>query len=180
MTRIIAGVARGRRLRVPAGPGTRPTSDRAREGLFSTLQSLVDVDGARVLDLFAGTGALGLEALSRGAASVTLVEDDPSTVSALRANVELVGLPGVSVVADSAERYLSAPTAGGYDLALVDPPYDDDVAPVLELLLPWLSEGAVVAVERRSRDRALGWPDGYRPERSRRYGEATLWYAVRS
>ena len=179
MPRIVAGAARGRRLSAPVGPGTRPTSDRAREGLFSTLQSLLDVDGARVLDLYAGTGALGLEALSRGAASATLVEDDPGALRVLRDNVAAVRLPGAHVVADRVERFLDGPPEPRYDLALIDPPYEHDVVPVLAALLPWLAGDAVVAVERRTRDGELGWPAGYAALRSRRYGEATLWYAAR-
>ncbi|HWH30539.1 MAG TPA: 16S rRNA (guanine(966)-N(2))-methyltransferase RsmD [Mycobacteriales bacterium] len=177
--RIVAGAARGRRLTAPVAPGTRPTSDRAREGLFSSLQSLLDLDGARVLDLYAGTGALGLEALSRGASSATLVEDDPGALRALRSNVEAVGLPGAHVVADRVERFLVGAAEPRYDLALLDPPYEDDVVPALEALLPWLADGAVVAVERRTRDGRPRWPTGYQPVRSRRYGEATLWYATR-
>jgi len=178
VTRIIAGTARGRRLQVPPGGGTRPTADRAREGLFSSLQSLQDVDGARVLDLFAGSGALGLEALSRGAASATLVEDDPAAVRVLRANVDAVGLPGAVVVDDRVEHHLSRPVDAAYDIALLDPPYELDVVPVLEALRPWLAEDAVVAVERRTRGPELAWPQGYEAVRSRRYGEATLWYGV--
>lgn len=193
MTRVIAGTAKGRRLQVPSGSTTRPTSDRAREGLFSTLLSLLDVEGARVLDLYAGSGALGLEAVSRGAASATLVEDDPDAVAALRANVALLGLPGTYVVAQPVEQFLSATSlsatslsatslTGGvearYDLALVDPPYHVDVEPVLVALLPWLASDAIVAVERRSRGPALEWPREYESLRSRRYGEATLWYGA--
>ncbi|MCW2714062.1 MAG: methyltransferase [Frankiales bacterium] len=176
MTRVIAGVAKGRRLQVPSGTTTRPTSDRAREGLFSSLLSLLDVEGARVLDLYAGSGALGLEAVSRGAASATLVEADPDAVAVLRANASLLGAPGTHVVAQPVERFLAVDPEPRYDLALVDPPYDVDVEPVLVALLPWLAPEAVVAVERRSRGRALEWPDGYEQVRSRRYGEATLWY----
>ena len=186
MTRVIAGAAKGRRLQVPNGTTTRPTSDRAREGLFSSLLSLLDVEGARVLDLYAGSGALGLEAVSRGALSATLVEDDPDAVAALRANVALLGLPGTYVVAQRVEQFLGVTSLGvtspageadpRYDLALVDPPYDVDVDPVLTALLPWLAPDAVVVVERRSRGPGLGWPDGYEQVRSRRYGEATLWY----
>jgi 16S rRNA (guanine966-N2)-methyltransferase len=178
VTRVVAGAARGRRLQVPAGPGTRPTSDRAREGLFSSLQSLVDLDGARVLDLYAGTGALGLEALSRGAVSATLVEDDPGALRALRANVEAVGLPGAHVVADRVERYLAAGAEPRYDVVLADPPYDLDVVPALAALVPWLAPDAVVVVERRTRDGAPAWPEAYVPLRSRRYGEATLHYGA--
>ena len=178
MTRVIAGSSKGRRLRVPGGTTTRPTSDRAREGLFSSLLSLLELDGARVLDLYAGSGALGLEAVSRGAASATLVEDDPEAVAVLRANVELLRLPGTHVVAQPVERFLAVDPEPRYDLALLDPPYDVAVEPVLEQLLPWLADDAVVVVERRTRGAELAWPVGYERVRERRYGEATLWYAV--
>lgn len=178
MTRIVAGVHGGRRLQVPPGTTTRPTSDRAREGLFSSLQSLVDLDGAAVLDLYAGSGALGLEALSRGAASVTLVDDDPRAVVALRANAALFGGEAtvtVTVVDTAVERFLAGPPSS-YDLVVVDPPYELDVTPVLGALRPWVVEGGVLVVERRTRGPALPAPEGFEAERSRRYGEATLWY----
>ena len=178
MTRVIAGSARGRRLAVPSGTSTRPTSDRAREGLFSSLLSLLDVEGARVVDLYAGSGALGLEALSRGAASATLVESDPAAVAVLHRNVEGLGLPGAHVVAVEVERWLAVDVEPRYDLALVDPPYDTDVVPALELLHPWLVEDAVVVVERRTRRSTFAWPEGYERVRERPYGEATLWYAT--
>ena len=178
MTRVISGAARGRRLQVPSGTTTRPTSDRAREGLFSSLQSLLDLEGARVLDLYAGSGALGLEAVSRGAGSATLVEDDPDAVAVLRANVEHLGFRSAYVVAQPVERFLAVDAEPRYDLALVDPPYDVDVVPALELLVPWLAEDAVVAVERRTRGPELAWPTAYERVRERRYGEATLWYAL--
>ena len=183
MTRVIAGAAKGRRLQVPSGTTTRPTSDRAREGLFSSLLSLLDVEGARVVDLYAGSGALGLEAVSRGALSATLVEDDPDAVAALRANVALLELPGTYVVAQPVERFLAVPLPAleheaRYDLALVDPPYDVDVEPVLVALMPWLAADAIVVVERRSRGPGLKWPRAYESLRSRRYGEATLWYGT--
>lgn len=179
MTRIIAGEARGRRLQVPAGEKTRPTADRAREGLFSSLLSLLDLEGARVLDLYAGSGALGLEALSRGAGSATMVEDDPTALRAIRTNVDVLGLPGAHVVDGDVEDFLAVAPEPRYRLALLDPPYDVDVVPVLEALLPWLAADSVVAVERRTRGPELAWPAEYEPVRSRRYGEATLWYAVR-
>ena len=180
MTRVISGTARGRRLAVPEGTATRPTSDRAREGLFSSLLSLLDLEEARVLDLYAGSGALGLEALSRGAASATLVEDDPAAVAVLHDNVAHLGLPGAHVVAVAVERWLAVDPEPRYDLALLDPPYELDVVPVLEALVPWLPVDAVVAVERGSRDPELAWPEGYEGVRSRRYGAATLWYGSRS
>ena len=178
MTRIIAGSARGRRLQVPAGIGTRPTADRAREGLFSSLQSLVDLDGARVLDLYAGSGALGLEALSRGAETATMVEEDPAAVTAIRTNIETLKLPGAFVVPQKVETFLANPPEPRYDLVLMDPPYEDDVAPVLVALVPWLAPDAVVALERRTRSGPPDWPEGLVEERSRKYGEATIWYAL--
>lgn len=177
MTRVIAGTARGRRLQVLDGTTTRPTSDRAREGLFSSLQSLLELDGARVLDLYAGSGALGLEALSRGAASATLVESDPDAAVLLRRNAEHLGFRDAFVVGQPVEHFLPVDAEPRYDLALVDPPYELDVVPVLELLVPWLADDAVVVVERRTRDAPLAWPAAYEPVRDRRYGEATLWYA---
>ena len=178
MTRVIAGEARGRRLQVPSGLGTRPTSDRAREGLFSSLLSLLDLEDARVLDLYAGSGALGLEAVSRGAASATLVEDDPDALAALRGNVAHLGFRSAYVVPQPVERFLAVDAEPRYDLALLDPPYELDVVPVLEQLVPWLAQDAVVVVERRTRGPALAWPAAYEPVRDRRYGEATLWYAL--
>jgi 16S rRNA (guanine966-N2)-methyltransferase len=179
MTRVIAGSARGRRLTVPEGSATRPTSDRAREGLFSSLLSLLDLDGARVLDLYAGSGALGLEALSRGAASATLVEQDPDAVAALRENVARLALPGGHVLAVAVERFLAVDPEPRYDLALVDPPYEVDVVPVLELLRPWMVPDGVLVVERATRTRDLAWPPGFDALRERRYGAATLWYGRR-
>lgn len=183
---MIGGVARGRRLQVPAGGATRPTADRAREGLFSSLQSLLDLEGARVLDLYAGSGALGLEALSRGAATAVLVEDDPHALRAVRTNVVAVGLPGAVVHEGTVEAFLSGAAAlpgasvDRFDLALLDPPYDEDVQPALLALPAWLVQGGVVVAERRTRGPAPVWPHGLEGVRERRYGEATLWYGRRS
>ena len=174
MTRIIAGTHRGRQLAVPPGAVTRPTSDRAREGMFSSLQSLLDLEGAVVLNLYAGSGALGLEALSRGAASATLVESDERALAVLRRNTEALGLPAV-VVGLEVERFLAG-TPEPYDLVLLDPPYDLEID--LAALVPWAAD--VVVVERRSRGPQLTWPAGLEAVRSRRYGEATLWYGSRS
>ncbi|MCW2670287.1 MAG: methyltransferase [Frankiales bacterium] len=176
MTRIIAGSHRGRRLHVPPGTGTRPTSDRAREGLFSSLQSLTDLDGASVLDLYAGSGALGLEALSRGAAAATLVEDDPVALRVLHQNVDELGLPATVVDAD-VSHFLQRPLSP-YQLILADPPYA--TALDLEAVLPWLEADGVVVVERAARGLEPVAPEGLVVERSRRYGEATLWYFRRS
>jgi 16S rRNA (guanine966-N2)-methyltransferase len=178
VTRIIAGTAGGRRLVVPPGTATRPTADRAREGLFSSLQSLTELAGATVLDLYAGSGAIGLEAVSRGAASATLVEDDPQALAAIRSNVEALGL-AASVVAADVSRFLAGEPSA-YDVIVLDPPYDVDADPVLSALLPWLSEDGIVVAERRTRAPAPLVPSGLRQERSRRYGEATLWYFARS
>ena len=182
MTRVIAGKAGGRRLRVPPGQGTRPTSDRAREGLFASLVSeFGDLRRLRVLDLYAGSGALGLEALSRGASSVLLVESDPRAAAVIKANIDVVDLPSAAVVTDRVERLLGRPPDGGpYHLAFADPPYavtGEAVTRVLTLLgRGWLADGALVVVERATRSGPLDWPPGYVAGKSRRYGEATFWY----
>ena len=127
---MVAGVAGGRRLRAPAGSGLRPTSERVREALFASLGSLGAVEGARVLDLFAGTGALGIEALSRGAASATFVDDDPGAVATIKANLAATGLTGTAkVVRSDVLRFLATATATAepaYDLVVADPPYAFD------------------------------------------------------
>ena len=183
MTRIIAGSARGRRLVVSSGRSTRPTADRAREGLFSTLEALTGtLSGARLLDLYAGSGAVGLEALSRGATASLLVESDPGAARAIRTNIEAVGLPGAQLVTTRVERLVAGPVVGAaYDIGFLDPPYDlgdDAVRDVLgdALVHGWLVRHAVVAVERATRDRPWTWPAGFAAGRSRTYGEATLWY----
>lgn len=184
MTRIIAGTAKGRRLAVPA-TGTRPTSDRVREALFSALDSALGAwAGVRVLDLYAGSGALGLEAASRGAAHVTLVERDRRALVTLRANVASVALPGAVVRAGDVGRVVASPAPVPYDLVLADPPYDLDATRVEQVLRDladggWLCPGARVVVE-RDRRHGVDWPAGYRPEPERRYGDTVLapalWY----
>ena len=186
MSRVIAGIAGGRRLAVPPGTTTRPTSDRAREGLFASLLSeLGRFDGARVLDLYAGSGAIGLEALSRGAERVLLVESDARAAAVIKANVKTVDLPGATVAVDRVERLLARPPTGTneqgrFDLVLADPPYaltDDAVSRVLTLLQAgWLADDALVVIERATRSGPLDWPPGFLPSKSRRYGEATFWY----
>ncbi|MBG0815412.1 16S rRNA (guanine(966)-N(2))-methyltransferase RsmD [Planomonospora sp. ID82291] len=182
MSRVIAGVAGGRRLAVPPGNRTRPTSDRAREGIFSTVGSLLGpLDGVRVLDLYAGSGAIGLEALSRGAARALLVESDARAVRTIRENIASLGLPGAELAADRVERVLARGAAEPYDLVFADPPYAvtaEEVDAVLERLRDggWLAADALVAVERESRGKDLVWPAGYEEERVRRYGEASVWY----
>jgi 16S rRNA (guanine966-N2)-methyltransferase len=186
VTRIVAGVARGRRLAVPRGQLTRPTSDRAREGLFGTIIAIRGrLAGAGVLDLYAGSGAIGLEALSRGAARAVLVESDPRAAGTIRANLAATGLPGGRVVCDRVERFLGRgpgpePPA---DLVVADPPYaatGEEVTWMLTALVSggWLAGGALVAVERATRGPAVTWPGGYIQDRSRRYGEATFWYGL--
>jgi 16S rRNA (guanine966-N2)-methyltransferase len=185
MTRIIGGSARGRRLAVPP-IATRPTSDRAREGLFSSLDARVDLDGARVLDLFAGSGAVGLEALSRGAAAVRLVESHSAVAQTITANAAAVGLPGAEVITAQVERHLLGPLPPApFDVVFADPPYAMSQADVTALLLAlsepgWLSPGAMVVLERSSRGPeghdGPDWPGFVTPVQSRRYGEGTLWY----
>jgi 16S rRNA (guanine966-N2)-methyltransferase len=187
VARVIAGEAGGRRLAVPAGRDTRPTSDRAREGLFATIASMAgSLDGARVLDLYAGSGAVGLEALSRGAGHVLLVESGARAGRVIRANIEAIGLPGAEVVTDRVERVLARgpdPSKGQrpYDVVFADPPYavpDEQVSGVLEALagLGWLAPEALVIVERATRSGPVSWPAGFTADRARRYGEATFWY----
>jgi 16S rRNA (guanine966-N2)-methyltransferase len=190
MTRVIAGQAGGRRLAVPPGTTTRPTSDRAREGLFASLLSeLGTFDGVRVLDLYAGSGAIGLEALSRGAGRVLLVESDARAAAVIKANVKALGLAGATVAVDRVERLLARPPAGHqvqdqdqdrFDLVIADPPYalaDDAVTRVLTLLQgSWLADGALVVIERATRSGPVDWTPGFLPGKSRRYGEATFWY----
>ncbi|MER5452375.1 16S rRNA (guanine(966)-N(2))-methyltransferase RsmD [Streptomyces sp. NPDC002764] len=183
MTRVIAGAAGGRRLAVPPGTGTRPTSDRAREGLLSTWQSLLGgpLDGERVLDLYAGSGAVGLEALSRGASHTLLVEADARAARTIRENVKSLGLPGAEVRSGKAEQIIqSAPTAP-YDLVFLDPPYrvtDHDLREILLTLRTehWLAPEAIVTVERSTRGGEFRWPEGFDAVKARRYGEGTFWY----
>ncbi|MCP9944460.1 16S rRNA (guanine(966)-N(2))-methyltransferase RsmD [Streptomyces somaliensis] len=183
MTRVIAGAAGGRRLAVPPGNGTRPTSDRAREGLFSTWQALLGtLDGIRVADLYAGSGAVGLEALSRGAAHALLVEADARAARTVRENARALGLPGAEVRAGRAEQVVAgAAPAEPYDAVFLDPPYavpDDDLREILLTLRArgWLAADALATVERSTRGGEFGWPEGFEPLRSRRYGEGTFWY----
>ena len=183
MTRIVGGLARGRRLVVPR-QGTRPTSDRAREALFNTLAGLIDLDGARVLDVFAGTGAVGLEALSRGAGHVTLVESDRTAAAALRRNLAAVALPGAVLVQCPVESFLAGDAQAPFRLVYADPPYafeDDALAGLLgRLAAPgWLEARAIVVVERSARSPGPGWPAVIEPIRQKRYGEGVLWYGRR-
>jgi 16S rRNA (guanine966-N2)-methyltransferase len=179
--RIVAGAAKGRRLAAPAS-GTRPTSDRAREALFNSLAADIDLDGSRVLDLFAGTGAVGLEALSRGAAEAVFVESNRAALEVLRRNVTTVGLPGAHPVGRSVNAFLGTAPEQPFDLVFADPPYDLDdaqLAGVLEALAApgWLAPGAHVVVERAARSGPPPWPAALiTPVRDKRYGDGVLWY----
>ena len=182
MTRIISGRAGGQRLATPPGAGTRPTSDRVREALFSRLEHLEVLVGAVVLDLYAGSGALGLEALSRGAESVLLVESDRSAAKATRANADAIGIPGAVVRQSTVARVLATPPARPCSLVFSDPPYaltEDELAADLALLAEqdWLTDDALVVVERSSRTPEPRWPAGWEPEGERRYGETRIWFA---
>ncbi|MDQ7909121.1 16S rRNA (guanine(966)-N(2))-methyltransferase RsmD [Phytohabitans sp. ZYX-F-186] len=187
MTRIVSGTLGGRRIAAPAGDRTRPTSDRVREALFSTLESMVDLDGARVADLFAGSGAVGLEALSRGASHVLLVESDPRVARVVRQNIAALGVGSAArlVTAKVSAALVDAPEGGGYDVVFADPPYavpDEEIATVQAALVDggWLAADAVVVIERATRSGALTWVKGITGAHSRRYGETTLWYGRRS
>ena len=184
MTRIIGGTAGGRRIRTPSGDSTRPTSDRVREALFSSLDSaLGSLSGLRFLDLYAGSGAIGLEARSRGAGVVTCVEHDRRTAGLIRDNVRSLGLDGVEVLTGTVDRVLAQPPRAPYDVVFLDPPYPTPVADVEAALAAlreheWLVDGTIVVVERSSRGPSLTWPQGLVAQRERRYGETVLWYGL--
>jgi len=151
--------------------------------VFSTLISIRgELAGARVLDLYAGTGALGLEALSRGATHVLLVETDPRVAATLRSNVEVVGLPGAEVRVDRAERIVGRPPDAPYDVAFLDPPYRQPVEAVVAvvdaLARGWLAPGAAVVIERSAREEAFPWPEGFAAVRDRSYGEIRITVAL--
>ncbi|WP_108717789.1 RsmD family RNA methyltransferase [Miniimonas sp. S16] len=202
MARIIAGSVGGRTIAVPPR-GTRPTTDRVREALFTALDHDGLLDGARVLDLYAGSGALGLEAASRGAAHVDLVEADRRAADVCRANARSLGLTGLvrthqakvetflaggtgatagatgahAGATGGASRAVGAVPDGGWTLAFLDPPYDVDssrVATVLAALVPHLAADAVVVLERSVRSEPVALPEGLEAWRDRRYGETVL------
>ena len=184
--RIIAGVARGRTLGSVAG-ATRPTSDRAREGLFSSLTSeFGSFEGLHVLDLFGGSGAIALESLSRGATLVHVVEKDDEAQKTIENNYEIVKKSNPSgklqLFGMSAERFLKELPKTKYHLVYIDPPYDfsnQAVEDVLSALYDgeFLSSDAFIAVERTARGAQFIWPDAFAPARERNYGQATIYYA---
>ncbi len=183
--RIIAGLAKGRTLATVAG-ATRPTSDRAREGLFSSLLSeFGDFTALNVLDLFAGSGAIGLEALSRGASLVHAVEKNEGACKTITKNSALVATakpPGeFHLFSISAMKFLAIPAPATYDIVYVDPPYDySDVELYKELVQlragNFLKADAVIAIERASKSGPVKWPTGYESIRERNYGQALICY----
>ena len=190
MSRIISGFADNLTLVVPK-VGTRPTSDRVREALFSSLDARDEIRGRRVLDLYAGTGGLGLEAASRGAASVTLVEKAPAAAKVLRRNADAVlarapkpprgAPPRVDIVAQTVRSFLTG-SGALVDLVFFDPPYElskDELAADLAALLPLLDAQALVVVERASRDGEPSWPAGLSLDVKKQYGDTTVWFALR-
>jgi 16S rRNA (guanine966-N2)-methyltransferase len=182
MTRIIGGTAGGRRISTPRGVNTRPTSDRVREALFSAIESWCgSLSGLRFLDLYAGSGAVGLEAWSRGAGVVTLVEQDRRTAAMISANAHVLGFDRADVVTGPVAGTLARNPAAPYDVVFSDPPYAQpgrDVTSDLAALRDqeWLVPGAMVVIERGSRDREPDWPDGFIRSREKKYGETVLWY----
>lgn len=190
MTRIVAGTVGGRTLAVPPS-GTRPTSERVREAMFSRLEHLGVIDGGTVLDLFAGSGALGIEAASRGAAEVLLVESARKAAEVARRNVATLGLGGtVRVLAEPAERCTARLAADGggdrpgrpLDLVLLDPPYDLSGTVLARILADLATPGvlapeAVVVVERARRSGEPEWPDGLAAFAARTYGDTVVHYA---
>ncbi|GAA0538867.1 16S rRNA (guanine(966)-N(2))-methyltransferase RsmD [Paractinoplanes ferrugineus] len=187
MTRIIAGAHGGRRLSAPPGSGTRPTSDRVREALFSALDSMIDLEGARFVDLYAGSGAVGLEALSRGSSQALLIESDARAARTIRDNIVTLRVGSAArLVTGKVAQVLAAPPDGGpYDVIFADPPYEvrnDEIIELQQDLLAndWLAKDAVLAIERARRSGPMNWVEGITADRSRRYGETTLWYGRRS
>ena len=170
--RVVSGTARGRRIVVPEGERTRPTADRVREAVFNSLYSLGAIDDAMVLDLFAGSGALGIEALSRGAAEATFVESDRAALAALRDNLATLGFEDRATVVP-ADANVVVSTLGHHDLVLLDPPYDFDG---WDELLGHLHD-AVVVIES---DREIDLPAGWENHRTRRYGGTVVTLAFAS
>ncbi|OBA59303.1 16S rRNA (guanine(966)-N(2))-methyltransferase RsmD [Mycobacterium sp. 1100029.7] len=178
MTRIIGGVAKGRRIAVPPR-GTRPTTDRVRESLFNILTARRDLTGLAVLDLYAGSGALGLEALSRGAASAVFVESDQRSAAVLARNIETLKLPGATLRRAAVAAVLAGGAGAPVDLVLADPPYEVETAEVHAVVAAlgahgWVGPGAVVVIERGAASPALAWPDGWAAWPQREYGDTRL------
>lgn len=179
MTRIVSGVFRGRQLKVPP-TGTRPTSERVRESLFSRLETWDEVRDARVLDLFAGSGALGIEAVSRGAASAVLVDFGAAAVNACKANIAAVSAGAqIQVLRADAVKYAQTAGSESFNLVFIDPPYDFPAASLEALLigLPGkLAANALLVVEASKRTPEPAWPVGYELESFRDWGETRVWF----
>lgn len=181
MTRIIGGDLRGRRLKVP-DTNTRPTSNRVREAIFSSVEHAVSgLSDLRILDLFAGSGALGIESISRGAAEAVLIEKDLRVADTLHSNIAALGLKTARVLIADALVEISKPSSRGkFDVVFIDPPYDladEDVTALLANLAKngWLNENALVVVERGSRSQVI-WPQEIEQLRQKFYGDTTIWY----
>jgi 16S rRNA (guanine966-N2)-methyltransferase len=165
--RVVAGTAGGRRLHAPPGHALRPTSERVREAVFSSLESLGAVDGSVVVDLFAGTGALGIEALSRGASRAVFVDADPAAIAAVRSNLETTGLAGDALVVQSdAVRFLRHGHEP-FDLAFADPPYEFQAWEEVFSLL----DARIAVLES---DRVLEVGPGWRTTKQKRYGDTVV------
>ncbi len=179
MTRIVAGRLGGRRLVTPRGEVTRPTSERVRAAIGNALTAAGGVDGASVLDLYAGSGALGLELLSRGAAAVTLVERDRAALTAIRANVAALGVSAaVTVVASDVAAFVRLP-GPAFDVVVADPPYELAIQTLHALVADLFAAGRVhagtdVLIERAARSGDIVWPEPLRAGRSRRYGDTVV------
>lgn len=179
--RIVAGKAGGRRIDVPQ-KGTRPMSERVRESVFSALETLFDFPGARVLDLYSGSGSLGLEAWSRGAEHVTFVESDRNAARMLRQNAANVGLAGVRVEQVRAESFASGAPDEPYDLVLVDPPYameHEKLQALLNDLARWTAPEGLIILERQSRSPEPTWNPPLEPFRTRSYGGTVVYWGLR-
>jgi len=184
--RIIAGIAKGRSLSSVAG-ATRPTSDRAREAIFSTLTSeFGDFLGLHILDLFAGSGAMGLEALSRGASLVHCVENDDAAAKSISTNIALVQksepVGAFHLFQMPVEKFVGGISQNQYHFVFIDPPYDfvdSELTQILEKLHTnnFFKDGAVIAIERASKTPQPQWPDAYEPSRTKVYGQASIYYA---
>ena len=178
MTRVIGGVAGGRRIAVPPR-GTRPTTDRVRESLFNIVTARLDLNGLSVLDLYAGSGALGLEALSRGAASALFVESDRRAATVLERNIATLGLAGATLRRGLVAAVVAAGAAAPVDLVLADPPYEVEAAEVHAVLAAltihgWARDGTLAIVERAAAGAPLSWPPGWQPWQHRVYGDTRL------
>ena len=185
--RIIAGAAKGRNISSVAA-STRPTSDRAREALFSSLASeFGEFEDLNVLDLYAGTGAIALEALSRGAAIVHAVEKDEIAQKSIASNYEGIRSAEISgtfqLFGMGVHRFLQDRALYQYHFIYIDPPYDIEDIDVIETLIQlrdggYLHPDVLIAIERNSRVREISWPEGYAPLRQKTYGQATIFYGI--